>query len=58
MKNLAKLNGVKALSKNEQKSINGGVIDLCTYCGWVVPGFMTCFIGSTGTSYLVKCDER
>ncbi len=25
MKNLAKLNGAKALSKNEQKSINGGV---------------------------------
>ena len=24
MKNLAKLNGAKALSKNEQKSINGG----------------------------------
>ena len=27
MKNLAKLNGAKALSKNEQKSINGGGIN-------------------------------
>ncbi len=29
MKNLAKLNGAKALSKNEQKSINGGGNNEC-----------------------------
>ncbi len=32
MKNLAKLNGAKALSKNEQKSINGGGTRGCSFC--------------------------
>ncbi len=57
MKNLAKLNDVKALSKIEQKSINGGVGDLCTYCGWDKPGYITCFSPLTGT-YYIPCIPR
>lgn len=36
MKKLTSLNGLKTLSKNEQKSINGGVIKSCTgfVCLW------------------------
>ena len=57
MKKLAKLQGVKALDKNEQKSINGGLTDLCTICGWVTLGYMTCFSPIRGR-YNVPCDER
>ena len=56
MKKITNLKGVKAISKKEQKSISGGR-DLCTYCGWSIPHFITCFSPSGGT-YNIPCDER
>jgi hypothetical protein len=35
LKNILKLNGVQELSKNERKTINGGVLpDFSRYCGY------------------------
>ncbi len=57
MKKLANLKGVKTLNKNEQKGIDGGVGDLCTICGWVIPGYITCFSPTQGR-YNIPCDEK
>ncbi len=52
MKNLAKLNGAKALSKNEQKSINGGG-SKCNYQPQCVgaPNGKCCTTNSGGSGY-------
>lgn len=48
MKNLTNLNGVKTLSKNEQKTINGGKRDICQTIGclWICVPFVGC-VGPT-----------
>jgi hypothetical protein len=44
LKNILKLEGAQKLTKNEQKSINGGGNCRCSPLGIVKPGCKPCYI--------------
>ncbi len=54
MKNLSNLKGVKKLSKNEQKQINGGLSGCVGYDGKP----MRCECGCNGGSHCIPCEMQ